>query len=294
MSHAQVGILAPLPPMARFVTFQVLPDGDPRESLKALSKQVADESRVIGLGRSLVLALGADVDGLRDFPAMSGPGFDVPSTQAALWIWLRGNDRGDLVHATRRIEQALEDAFELDGIVDCFMHQGGKDLTGYVDGTENPTGGKAEDAALLSGSAPGLEGSSFVATQQWVHDLSIFDEMSTAEQDHVIGRRKTDDVELDDAPPSAHVKRTAQESFDPEAWLVRRSMPWADDDGEGLFFVAFGRSFDAFDAQLRRMVGADDDVVDALFEFTRPVTGAYYWCPPVHNARLDLRAVGIV
>ena len=56
-------------------------------------------------------------------------------------------------------------------------------------------------------------------------------------------------------------------------------------------FVAFGRSLDAFEAQLRRMVGADDGITDALFKFTQPVSGAYYWCPPVRKSRLDLRAV---
>jgi putative iron-dependent peroxidase len=61
----------------------------------------------------------------------------------------------------------------------------------------------------------------------------------------------------------------------------------------GLVFVAFGKSFDAFDAQLRRMVGTDDGVADALFRFTRPVTGAYFWCPPLRNGRIDLRALGL-
>ena len=58
-------------------------------------------------------------------------------------------------------------------------------------------------------------------------------------------------------------------------------------------FVAFGRSLDAFEAQLKRMAAAEDGIADALFTFTRPVTGAYYWCPPVRNGRLDLRAIGI-
>jgi putative iron-dependent peroxidase len=58
-------------------------------------------------------------------------------------------------------------------------------------------------------------------------------------------------------------------------------------------FVAFGKSLDAFEAQLKRMAGAEDGTVDALFTFTRPVTGAYYWCPPVRGRKLDLRAIGI-
>lgn len=70
-------------------------------------------------------------------------------------------------------------------------------------------------------------------------------------------------------------------------------MPWADGARAGLVFVAFGKSLDAFEAQLRRMVGAEDGVVDALFKFTRPISGSYFWCPPMRNGRLDLRALGL-
>ena len=117
--------------------------------------------------------------------------------------------------------------------------------------------------------------------------------MRSKEQDNAIGRRKSDDKELDDAPRSAHVKRTAQESFSPQAFILRRSMPWSDGNTGGLNFVAFGKSFDAFEAQLKRMVGAEDGITDALFKFTRPVTGSYFWCPPMARGRLDLRALKI-
>ena len=58
--------------------------------------------------------------------------------------------------------------------------------------------------------------------------------------------------------------------------------------------VGIGRSFDAFEAQMRRMAGLDDGITDALFRFTHPLTGAYFWCPPVAaDGRLDLRALGL-
>ncbi|MDH5541315.1 MAG: Dyp-type peroxidase, partial [Rhizobacter sp.] len=112
-------------------------------------------------------------------------------------------------------------------------------------------------------------------------------------QDHTIGRRRSDNVEIDDAPPSAHVKRTAQESFEPEAFVLRRSMPWAEAGRAGLVFTAFGASLRPFEALLNRMLGGEDGIRDALFDFTRPVGGAYYWCPPVAGGRIDLRALGI-
>ena len=137
------------------------------------------------------------------------------------------------------------------------------------------------------------DGSSFVAVQQWIHDFARFESLSSKEQDDSIGRRKSDNEELADAPPSANVKRTAQESFEPEAFVLRRSMPWAEGARGGVNFVAFDRSFDAFEAQLKRMVGAEDGITDALFKYTRPVSGSYFWCPPVRNGRLDLRALGM-
>jgi putative iron-dependent peroxidase len=106
-----------------------------------------------------------------------------------------------------------------------------------------------------------------------------------------MGRSLVDNVELEDVPESAHVKRTAQESFDPEAFILRRSMPWAKGDEEGLVFVAFGKSFDAYEAILRRMLGLEDGIQDALFRFSRPLTGAFYWCPPVAGGKLDLSAL---
>ena len=199
---------------------------------------------------------------------VEGPGFVVPSTPAALWVWLRSGDRGELVHESRRTERALADAFAMDSVVEAFRYREGLDLTGYEDGTENPTGDAA--AALVSGRGPGLDGSSFVAVQQWVHDLDRFESFSPGVRDHIIGRRKSDNAELKDGPDAAHVRRTEQEAADPPAFLLRRSMPWSDARRAGLVFVAFGKSFDAFEFHLRRMVGAADRIVDHLFRFTRP------------------------
>jgi putative iron-dependent peroxidase len=292
MKPIQPGILAPIPPLARFLTFGLLPEAGPGPSLRRLAQSVDPALSVVGLGRASVLALGVDVPGLRDFPGGTGKGLEIPATHGALWCWLRGEDRGELVLRTRAIDAALGPAYRLVDIVDAFRHGEGRDLTGYEDGTENPTGANAL-AAAASGGPAGLQGGSFVAVQQWLHEFARFDAMSRDEQDASIGRRRDDNEEIDDAPSSAHVKRTAQESFEPEAFVLRRSMPWAEGPRAGLVFVAFGRSFDAFEAQLNRMMGLDDGVTDALFRYTRPVTGGYFWCPPVKGAQLDLRRLGL-
>lgn len=291
MSNIQPGILAPIPTLARHLLFSLKPSAKADHVLTELAAAVDGGTIVVGLGQSLILALGGHIDGLRTFPAHAGAGIVVPSTPAALWCWLRGEDRGDLLHATRRLQALLAPAFQLDQAIDAFQYGESRDLTGYEDGTENPKDDDAVNVAMVDGMGVGLDGSSFVVVQQWVHDLDVFEQMNALAQDDVIGRRKIDNEEIQQAPPSAHVKRTAQESFTPEAFVLRRSMPWMDGDQAGLMFVAFGRSFSPFEAQLRRMAGAEDGIVDALFTFTHPVSGGYFWCPPLRKGQLDLSAL---
>ena len=290
--NVQPGVLAEVPAHARYLTFRRRhASADPWPDLERLAALSVDETRVVGLGASLVRELGGGIEGLRTFPALEGRGLCVPSTPAALWCWLRGEERGELVHAGRRVRAALAGSFEVAAVIDAFRHLDGRDLTGYEDGTENPTGQDAAAAAVVSGAGEGSDGASFASVQQWVHDLGRFESFAPAEQDEVIGRRRSDNEEMEGAPDAAHVKRTEQEAFDPPAYLVRRSMAWADAAREGLVFVSFGSSLDPFETLLRRMTGADDGIVDHLFRFTRPVTGSHFWCPPVRNDRLDLRAI---
>jgi porphyrinogen peroxidase len=299
---AQPGILESVPAVARHLFFSAADETSDRrtvaEALQRLAAVADGDAVAVGLGPSLIAKLEASVPGLKDFEPISGPGVQVPATPVQLWCWLRGSDPGDLLHLTRRIQKALAPAFRLRDVVDAFRHAlgpsgHGKDLMGYEDGTENPTGEAAAAAALVSGQGPGLDGSSYVAIQQWVHDFDAFEALPTTEQDRHFGRRRSDNAELEDAPAWAHVNRTAQESFDPPAFVLRRSMPWMTGSQAGLLFVAFGKSHAAFEAQMRRMAGEEDGVTDALFRISRPVTGAYLWCPPIQGGRLDLRQLGL-
>lgn len=293
MGNYQTGILADVPTHARYLFFSLQDDEAMQTTLKQLLAIVDGHNTVIGIGESTLRIIGKDIPGLKPFPAMTGPGIDIPSTPYALMLWLRGDDRGELLHRSRSLRQAIEDAFQLDDVIEGFRYRHGDDLTGYEDGTENPEGKDAINAAIVSESGEGLDGSSFVAVQQWVHNLDKFQSRSTQQQDYTIGRRIRNNEEIEDAPQSAHVKRTAQENFDPEAFVVRRSMPWSAAEGEGLVFVAFGKSFVAFEALLNRMTGNEDGIVDALFSFTSPITGSYFWCPPMKNKRIDLSYLDI-
>jgi porphyrinogen peroxidase len=298
----QPGIFDPIPAVARYVVFALTEQGQSRdavqEALRRLSPLANGSDVVLGIGPALAAALGAQVPGLHEFRELSGHGVKVPSTPATLWCWVRGDDLGDLLHLTRKVQKALSPAFAVRHVVDAFRHSlgesgHGRDLTGFEDGTENPVGEAAQAAAFVSGQGDGLDGASFVAVQQWVHDLDAFEALGDEERDHSIGRRMSDNEEIEDSPVSAHVKRTAQESFEPEAFVLRRSMPWMMSMQAGLMFVAFGRSLYAFEAQMRRMAGEDDGVTDALFRISRPVNTAFFWCPPMRGGKLDLRQIGL-
>ncbi len=192
------------------------------------------------------------VPGLRSFPAIPGK---APSTQRSLWAFVGGATQGDVLDRARSLRAALEGCFTVTEEVWTFCHRGEGVITGYEDGTENPEAAAAE-IALVSAQGEGRDGGSFVAVQTWVHDLSRFAAVSLAW---------------------------------PDATMLRRSMPFGDTSRQGLYFVAYGNTLDRFERVLRRMSGLDDGVVDALFDFSRAVTGGYYWCPPLRKGRLDLR-----
>lgn len=287
---AQPAVLAALPPCGRSLVFRLNTGADARAALAGLVRSHALDHGAVGIGPGLAAALGHVIPGLHGFPAATTPAGALPSTQGDLWFMLRGGDRATVFDRAQALEQVLAPAFTLVDAVDTFAY-GGRDLTGYVDGTENPKGRKRTAATLVAKGA--LAGSSFVAVQRWVHDLAAFHRHSPAERDAMIGRTQAEDEELGDAPDSAHVKRTAQEDFDPEAFMFRRSMPWAEGRSQGLEFIAYARSLDPFEQIMRRMSGQEDGIVDALFIFSTPVTGGYYWCPPVRDGRLDLAALGV-
>lgn len=283
-------VLPPIPNHARYLELHQIHDCDPLPTIKALAELDINDL-VVGFGPGLTQGLGVKIDGLHAFRPHTGPACEVPTTQADLWLWIKGDDRGEIATTARKLIALLAPAFQVVRATNGFKYASGLDLSGYEDGTENPKGEDATQAALVQ-SGP-LSGSSFVSVQKWQHDLDYFDSLPQSECDDVIGRRRADNVEFDGSPASAHTKRTAQESFTPEAFLLRRSMPWSDTTGEGLVFVAFGNSFDAFEAQLTRMTGGEDGIIDGLFRFSRPISGANYWCPPLKGGKLDLSVIGL-
>lgn len=292
-SLVQPAILEPVPRVGAALVFDLDPGADPRPGLAALRGEPADGLVILGAGAPLALALGRHVDGLRGFPALSGAGVAFPSTQGALWAFVRGDERGTVLDRCMAIQRKLGSGWRLLEEVDAFRYREGRDLTGYEDGTENPKGDAALEAAIIAGAHAGLSGGSFVAVQRFVHDLARFESLDVSARDAIIGRRFDTNEELPDAIATAHVKRSAQESFDPPAFMLRRSMPWGGLRDHGLYFVAYVEALDRFERVLRRMAGLEDGQLDGLLGVTRAVSGGYYFCPPMLDGKVDLRALGL-
>jgi putative iron-dependent peroxidase len=286
--NPQSAILDPIPPM-RGTFLRTKPATDLARACARWRRMRRQLGRA-GIGAGVAAAL-ACLPGLRAFPSCRCQTGDSGDAAGAVVVAARRRASDLLLRDT--LEALAAPAFTRVQAIDSFRHRDSRDLTGYEDGTENPKDEAAVAAAIAQGLGAGIDGSSFAAVQQWLHDFPTFDAMPRSEQDNSFGRRRDDNEELDDAPESAHVKRTAQEDFEPEAFVVRRSMPWTAGADAGLVFLAFGKSFDAYEAQLRRMTGHDDGISDALFSFTRPLTGGYYWCPPLGAAGVDLQALGL-
>ena len=292
----QTGILKHIPHLATYLSFNLKSEAAKAYTLANLKQllQTADGQRiVVGLSANLckTLSIKAPKE-LHGFKTPVDGKLKLPETPVDLLVWLRATpaqDRGDLLAITRQIQALLGDAFVLTESVEAFQHLSksgtkSKDLTGFEDGTENPKGQKAKDFGFAA------DGSSFLALQKWQHQWQKIEKMSPTEQNQAIGRNKQTNAELETAPPSAHIKRTTQEDFTlsdgTEGFTLRRSMPWSDGTNSGLMFAAFGKSFEAFELQLARMVGADDGITDAVFKMSKPVTGSLFWCPPVLNGEI--------
>ena len=289
---SQPFILSPAPASGLSLSFALASGANAHEALLGLAAGFEPGWGTVGIGEPLTRAVGRAVPGLRPFPALSSPGCGVPSTQQPLWILIAAASQGGIFDIYRKVEALTAEAFVLTDSMPTFIYADHRDVTGYEDGTENPKG-KAAVAAAVVETGRGLAGSSFVAVQRWEHDLDHFNSHPERVRDAMMGRRRRDNAELPRAPATAHVKRSTQEDFDPPAFMMRRSMPWATVWGQGLEFIAYGRTLDAYERVMRRMAGLDDGIVDATFAYSRPVTGGYYWCPPVRSGKLDLQFLGL-
>lgn len=210
----------------------------------------------------------------------------APSTGGDIFLHVMSK-RADLAYELARDFKNALDAEVLEDVTG-FRYRDSRDLTGFVDGTENPKGKARAPAALIGEEDEEFAGGSYVFTQRYVHDLARWNRVDVHEQEGIVGRTKTHDKELSDSkkPPTAHIARTVIEENGEELEILRHSMPYGNATESGLFFVAYMRRLEIIERMLKRMIGVTDDGLhDRLLEFTKAVSGAHFFAPSVRLLR---------
>lgn len=284
MPISQPGIFAQGTRSHVFLEFDVRAGAEADDVLAAL--QSLRQPAVTAGGANVVLAFGPDLwrriapgdapAALGPFPALPG----VPTTPHDVFVWIHGTGPDVLLDIARTVDRLLAPVADLAQETSGFVYHDSRDLTGFVDGTENPGVEEAFEVALVD-DGPGA-GGSFVMTQRWRHDLSAFHALDVAAQEAVIGRTKPDSVELDDdaKPATAHIARVVVAEDGKELEIYRRSVPYGGVREHGLFFLAFSADPGRFVRMLERMFGtAEDGLRDALLDFSTPLSGAFYFAP---------------
>jgi putative iron-dependent peroxidase len=202
-------------------------------------------------------------------------GFVMPATQHDAVLWLSGSAYDVIFDTARAAINAISGVGLIAEETSSWPYRHDLDLTGFIDGTENPTLIEAPEVVLVPDGSPGA-GGTVLLLQKWAHDASAWEALPVTGQEAVIGRRKLDSVELDDKPDDSHVASTDQDRF---GKIFRRNMPYGTVTDHGTMFVGFSRDRVPLQAMLESMAGLATGTRDALTRYTRPVTGAYYFVP---------------
>ena len=281
MAFPQPGIFAVGTAAHGYVELDLVADADHSQAVTVLAGLAERETTmgatnlVVGVRPELWAPLGPLPDGLSGFEEdVVGPdGFTMPATQHDLALWFAGASYDvvfdAVIDALRRLAPYATLARELRG----WAYHRDRDLTGFEDGTENPTLASAAGFALVADGSPGA-GGSVLLLQQWAHDpawLALPDSV----QEQAMGRTKPDSVELDPKLESSHVARTDQDEL---GHVLRRNTAYGTASDHGTVFVGFAAAKEPLQRMLEQMAGVDGPR-DELTRYATPLSGAYYWIP---------------
>jgi putative iron-dependent peroxidase len=222
----------------------------------------------------------ADVAGF-DADLVGLDGYTMPATQHDAVLWLSGSAYDVIFDTARAAIAALEGIASVVEETSSWPYQHDRDLTGFIDGSENPTLIEVPEIAAIPEGAPGA-GGTILLLQKWRHDVTLWESLPVAVQEQVIGRTKDESVELDEKPDDSHVARTDQDEF---GKIFRRNMPYGTVTDHGTMFVGFCAEQRPLQAMLESMAGLTNGVRDALTKYTQPLTGAYYFIPSTQSLR---------
>lgn len=224
--------------------------------------------------------------GLRPFRAVETNGRMAPATGGDLLVQITSGRHDLNLDLAMTLAQRLQQVATVNEEIHGFRYRDSRDLTGFIDGTENPKGKARAVAALIGAEDRRFACGSYVVVQRYIHDLERWRRLDDREQEQIIGRTKRNSVELPKSrkPDTAHISRVVIEREGEELQILRQSYPWGTVREGGLYFVAYTKSLDIFELMLARMMGAaGDGKHDRLMEFSRAVTGATFFAPSLET-----------
>jgi porphyrinogen peroxidase len=309
-------VAAPLARAAIFLVLTLNPGPDNRTTLRSLCGDLAALLRAVGFrdieaGLSCVLGFGSKAwdrlfgsprpAELHPFREIRAGDRHAVSTPGDLLFHIRSKRMDLCFELATQIMARLGDAVSPADEVHGFRYFDDRDLIGFVDGTENPTGQAAIDAVIVGEEDPEFAGGSYVIVQKYLHDLPGWNALTTEAQERIIGRTKLSDIELDDSvkPISAHNALTTIVEDGKEIKILRDNMPFGRAaQGEfGTYFIGYSRSPSTIEQMLENMfVGRPPGNYDRLLDFSRAVTGNLFFAPSatfLENVADDQAAVAM-
>src|SRR3984957_2485007 len=292
-------VSSPLTKVAIFLVVTINPGDDHRATVLSLCADLSALLRGVGFRNldgalSCILGIGSDAwDRLFGLPRpaelhpfreiRSDPRHAV-STAGDLIFHIRAKQMDLCFELAAQIMSRLNGAVSTADEVQGFRYFDQRDVLGFVDGTENPTGNVAADAVFIGGEDPTFAGGSYVIVQKYLHNLEAWNNLSTEAQEKIIGRSKVSDIELDDSikPTSAHNALTTIEESGAEIKILRDNMPFGSPGrGEfGTYFIGYSRSPRTIEQMLENMfLGRPLGNYDRILDFSTPVTGSLFFIP---------------
>lgn len=259
-------------------------DGSHRflQQLEVLQQRYPDAGlgAVLAFGQALWndLCPGHRCAELKDFQPL-GKGM-APATQRDLLIHIQSLRHDVNFSLAQAALAAFGGAIRIVEETHGFRWTEDRDLSGFVDGTENPQGGQRETVAIIA--SGDNAGGSYVFSQRWQHNLVMFNRLPVAKQEQIIGRTKESNEELegDARPATSHVARVDLKEDGRGLKILRQSLPYGTASGtHGLFFLAYCATLHNIEQQLLSMFGETDGKFDAMLRFTKPVSGSYFYAP---------------
>ncbi|WP_269429738.1 Dyp-type peroxidase [Microbacterium hominis] len=120
--------------------------------------------------------------------------------------------------------------------------------------------------------------------RKYVHPLDRWNALSAEQQEAVIGRRKFDGVELDDAESGQKAHKTLATIVDDDGVehdILRDNMPFGSPATQfGTYFIGYSRRLWVIEKMLERMfIGDPPGLHDRLLDFSTPLTGSTFFVP---------------